>query len=530
MLRKIRIILAAVFFIGLTLLFLDFTGTLHAWLGWMAKVQFWPAVLALNVVVVVALIALTLVFGRIYCSVICPLGVMQDVFGWLGKKAKKNRYTYSKEVKWLRYPLLVIFIVALLAGVGSVFQLLEPYSAFGRIATMLLQPLWQMGNNVLATLAERYDSYAFYSVDVWMRSMPVVIIALATLVLLAVLAWRGGRTYCNTICPVGTVLSFFARFSFYKIRIDTSKCKNCSLCAKNCKASCIDFKNHKVDYSRCVVCGDCIESCHSGALSLSRPSPQPLQTHPRPLPTGRGVDTSSVEETDIQCNYSPPSQGGARGGSEGSGGFPSSSRRSFLLATALATTAALAQEKKKVDGGLAEIVGKKAPERQTPIVPPGAQSLKNMQTRCTGCQLCVSECPNHVLRPSTDLLHIMQPVMDFDRGYCRPECTLCSDVCPAGAIKPLDEVEKSSIQIGHAVVSADHCISALGEAECGNCARHCPAQAIEMVPSDPDDDLSPSVPAVNEEACIGCGACEYLCPVRPLSAIYVEGHEVHRTI
>ena len=493
MLRKIRIILAAVFFIGLTLLFLDFTGTLHAWLGWMAKVQFLPAVLALNVVVVVALIALTLVFGRIYCSVICPLGVMQDFFGWLGKKAKKNRYTYSKEVAWLRYLMLAVMVVALVAGVGTIVQLLAPYSAFGRIATMLLQPLWMLGNNVLASLAESNDSYAFYSVDVWMRSMPVFVIALVTLVVLMVLAWRNGRTYCNTTCPVGTVLSFFARFSFYKIRIDTDKCKNCSLCAKNCKASCIDFKNHKVDYSRCVVCGDCIESCHSGALSLSRLA-RPSKDSRNPSPK---IDQS---------------------------------KRSFLLATALATTAALAQEKKKVDGGLAEIVGKKAPERQTPIVPPGAQSLKNMQTRCTGCQLCVSECPNHVLRPSTDLLHIMQPVMDFDRGYCRPECTRCSDVCPAGAIKPLDEVEKSSIQIGHAVVSPDHCISALGEAECGNCARHCPAQAIEMVPSDPDDDLSPSVPAVNEETCIGCGACEYLCPVRPISAIHVEGHEVHRSI
>ena len=513
MLRKIRITLAAVFFIGLTLLFLDFTGTLHAWLGWMSKVQFWPAVLAINVAVVVVLIALTLVFGRIYCSVICPLGVMQDLFGWLGKKAKKNRYTYSKEVAWLRYPLLVIFIVALLAGIGSVFQLLEPYSAFGRIATMLLQPLWMLGNNVLASIAERYDSYAFYSVDVWMRSMPVFIVALVTLVVLAVLAWRNGRTYCNTICPVGTVLSFFARFSLLKIRIDTSKCKNCSLCAKNCKASCIDFKNHKVDYSRCVVCGDCIKSCHSGALSLT----------PSKYSQGQTISDGQAQKATTPL----PSEGGAGGGA---------SRRSFLLSTALITTAVLAQEKKKVDGGLAEIAGKKAPERQTPLAPPGAQSLKHLAQHCTGCQLCVSECPNGVLRPtlltsnSSLLTGFMQPVMDFDRGFCRPECTRCSDVCPAGAIKPLDEVEKSSIQIGHAVVSADHCISALGEAECGNCARHCPAQAIEMVPADPDDDLSPSVPAVNEEACIGCGACEYLCPVRPLSAIHVEGHEVHRYI
>ena len=492
MLRKIRIILAAVFFAGLTLLFLDFTGTLHHWLGFMAKVQFWPAVLTLNVAVVAALVVLTLVVGRIYCSVVCPLGVMQDLFGWMGKKARKNRYTYSKEVKWLRYAVLAVFIVALLAGVGSVFQLLEPYSAFGRIATMLLQPLWQIGNNVLASIAERYDSYAFYSVDVWMRSVPVFVIALVTLVVLMVLAWRGGRTYCNTVCPVGTVLSFLARFSLFRIRFDADKCKGCSLCTKNCKASCIDFKNHTVDYSRCVVCGDCLESCKFGALSLSSPTPG--------------------------------------GGASGDG----ASRRSFLLATALATTAALAQEKKKVDGGLAELVGKKTPERQTPVVPPGALSLKNMARHCTGCQLCVSECPNHVLRPtlltpgSSLLTGFMQPVMDFDRGYCRPECTRCSDVCPTGAIRPLDEVEKSSIQTGHAVVSPNHCISALGEVECGNCARHCPVGAIEMVPTAPDDDLSPSVPAVNEAACIGCGACEYLCPVRPLSAIHVEGHEVHR--
>ena len=127
-------------------------------------------------------------------------------------------------------------------------------------------------------------------------------------------------------------------------------------------------------------------------------------------------------------------------------------------------------------------------------------------------------------------MHLMMPEMSFDKGYCRPECTLCSEVCPAGAFHLIDKEEKSSIQIGHAVVAADFCISATGEAECGNCARHCPAGAIEMVPSDPDDDLSPSIPAVNEAMCIGCGACEYLCPVRPLSAIHVEGHEVHKLI
>ena len=493
MLRKIRITLAMVFFIGLTLLFLDFTGTAHTWLGWMAKVQFLPAVMAINVVVIVVLIALTLVFGRIYCSVICPLGIMQDIFGWLGKRARKNRYSFSKEKTLLRYIMLGLFVIALLAGIGTFVQLLAPYSAFGRIATMLLQPLWQLGNNLLASIAGSVDSYAFYSVDVWVKSLPVLLIAVATLVTLAILAWRGGRTYCNTICPVGTVLSFFARFSWMKIQFDKDKCRNCSLCTKNCKASCIDFKNHQVDYSRCVVCGDCLESCKFGALSY-----KPYKAH-EPYEANEPLADNS--------------------------------RRSFLIATALATTAAIAKEEKKaVDGGLAPIKPKAAPFRRTPLTPPGSLSAKNMATRCTGCQLCVSECPNHVLRPSTDLMNLMQPTMEYDRGYCRPECTRCSDVCPAGAIKPIDKEEKSSIQIGHAVVRTIDCLSANGTDECGNCARHCPVGAIEMLPIFTDDDLSPLAPTVDEHRCIGCGACEYVCPVRPVSAIRVEGHEVHKKI
>ena len=207
MLRKIRTILAAVVFTFITLLFLDFTGTLHTWLGWLAKIQFLPAVMALNLVVVVLLVVLTLVFGRIYCSVICPLGIFQDLLARF--RRKKNKYSYSGEVKWLRYPVLVVFIIAGVAGIGSLFQLLAPYSAYGRIATMIFQPVWKMANNLLAMAAERMDSYAFYSVDTWMRSLPVFVIAAVTLVVLFVLAWRGGRTYCNTICPVGTVLSFF---------------------------------------------------------------------------------------------------------------------------------------------------------------------------------------------------------------------------------------------------------------------------------------------------------------------------------
>lgn len=494
MLRKIRIALAAVTLFCITWLFVDFTGTASdiACIRWLPKLQLLEAILALNVVALVFLVVMTLVFGRIYCSVICPLGIMQDIFGWLGKKAKKNRYTFSKAISWLRYTMLGIMVIAVVVGIGSIVQLLAPYSAFGRIATTLLQPLYKMGNNVLANISEYYDSYAFYNVETGLpNNTTVLLIAAITLVVLAVLAWRNGRTYCNTICPVGTLLSFLSRFSFLKIQFNADKCKNCSLCTKNCKASCIDYKNHTVDYSRCVVCGDCIESCKFGALEYGR----------------------SIQKT--QNNQNSPID---------------PSKRSFLLTSAIMATAAMAQEAKTTDGGLAEIEDKVAPERQTPLTPPGSLSAKNMAQHCTGCQLCISECPNEVLRPSSDWLHLMQPTMSYERGYCRPECTRCSEVCPAGAIKPIHHEDKSAIQIGHAVWIKKNCIPLTDGVSCGNCARHCPVGAIEMVPSDPDDEESLKIPVVNEARCIGCGACENLCPARPFSAIYVEGHEVHKEV
>ena len=439
MLRKIRIILATIFFAGVTLLFLDFTGTLHAWLGWMAKIQFLPAALALNFAVVAVLLLLTLVFGRVYCSVICPLGVMQDVISWIhGKTKKKNRFrfTWSPAKNWIRYSVLALFVVALIVGAHSLVALVAPYSAYGRIASNLLAPLYQWGNNFLAWIAEKADSYAFYSVDVWMKSLPTFIIAAVTFILIAVLAWRNGRTWCNTICPVGTVLGFFSRFSVFAPAIDTEKCRNCQLCSRQCKASCINIKEHEIDYSRCVACMDCIDTCKDGAIHYA------LRYGKRSF---AGAQNDKMEAK------------------------VDNGRRAFMTATAIAaTTATLKAQEIKLDGGLAEIERAQKPERQTPLKPAGSLSLKNFENHCTGCQLCVSECPNGVLRPSTSLLTLMQPEMSYERGWCRPECNRCSEICPAGAIRPISIEEKSSIQIGHAVVNLDLCVVNTDEVSCGN--------------------------------------------------------------
>ena len=483
MLRKVRIGLALLFFTAITLLFLDFTGVLHLYLGWLAKVQLLPAVLSLNVAVVLFFVVVTLLVGRTYCSVVCPMGVMQDVFGWLGGRWKKNRFHYTKGCKWLRWTMLALFVVLMVLGLNAIAILIAPYSAYGRIATNLFQPVYIWINNLCAYFAERAGSYAFYETDVWVKSGVTLAVAAVTFVLIGFLSFRWGRLWCNTVCPVGTVLGFLSKFALFRPVIDTDKCNGCKKCARNCKAMCIDPETHTIDMTRCVACMDCLENCHQKAITYSRRKA-----------------VAKKDEVD-------------------------GSRRKFVVTTA-AVGAALAVEaqEKKVDGGLAALVDKQLPERNVPLKPFGAKSLKNFSSRCTGCQLCVSECPQNVLRPSKKLTTMLQPEMVFDKGFCPPECTKCSHVCPTGAIKPITPEEKSAISVGHAVTVAKNCLLAQG-VECNACSRHCPAAAISIVS---DASTGHSRVAVNESRCIGCGACEYVCPARPFPAIYVEGYEEHR--
>ncbi len=500
MLRRIRVIIAIIVFVLTTFLFLDFTGVVHKWFGWLAKVQLVPAVLSVNVALLVILAVATLLFGRIYCSVLCPLGIMQDGISNLSgrRKGKKNRFSYSAAKSWLRYAVLILYIVAIIAGISIVVSLLDPYAAYGRMASNLLSPLYRLGNNTLAWFAEKVDSYAFYSTEVWVKSGVVFGVAAISLFAVGILAWRNGRTYCNTICPVGTILGFLSRFSIFRLTFDADKCTKCGRCEKSCKASCINSKSTAVDHSRCVACFNCIEKCNFNAIKYA----SVLTKKQKPIEV---VDKLSEE---------------------------GSSRRGLLalVGVLLLTRVAKAQPLLQVDGGLAEIKDKKAPNRKTPLVPPGAQGLKNVQNHCTACQLCVSACPNKVLHPSTKFETLMQPEMSYERGYCRPECTECSQVCPTGAIKAITAAEKTGIAIGYAVWAKESCIVNTDKVQCTICERHCPTKAITMVALEPESKSSLKTPVIDKELCIGCGACEYLCPSRPLSAIHIEGNVRHHLV
>lgn len=509
MLKKIRVVAAVIFFLLITLLFLDFTGTLHVWFGWMAKIQLIPALLAVNIAVIVFLILFTLIFGRVYCSVICPLGIFQDGISNISKrtkvKGKKKRFSYSPTKSWLRYSVLGLFVVGILLGISAVVSLFDPYAAYGRLASNLFLPLYRLGNNLFALIAERMNSYAFYSTEVWIKGWSTFGIAVITLIVIGILAWRNGRIYCNTICPVGTLLGLLSRFSLFRLTFDADKCTKCRACERSCKASCIDAKNMNIDRSRCVTCFNCIENCKFGAMKYA---PVKLGNKKKVLETNPPRSTVNTENN--------------------TEGF---SRRNLLsLLGTVAVTNILKAQQLHVDGGLAEIQDKKRPERKVSIVPPGALSAKNMKDHCTACQLCVSACPNNILVPSVKLQTFMQPEISYEDGYCRPECTECSQVCPAGAIKPIITADKSAISIGQAVWIKDNCVVNRDEIQCNNCERHCPTGAITLVERNPGDTESLKIPVIDKELCIGCGACENLCPARPFSAIYVEGNIRHHAI
>lgn len=273
-LRILRIVLAAFSILALTATFVDFTGTSAGWFGWAAKLQFWPAFLRLSLATVAAILACTLLCGRVYCSVVCPLGIFQDVLIFF-RRLFGFRFPMTSDLvrgRLERRLVRLAFAVVFFSGgvLGLHYQWLEPYAIYGRAASVLLAPLARMGNNALAEWAERHASYAFHAVEVVVPPTMVVVLSAGVLVLIAVLAVWKGRFWCNTVCPVGTVLGAISAKALLKPRIDGVKCVKCGMCARACKAKCIDVAKGTVDLSRCVACFDCGAACGKGAISWSR--------------------------------------------------------------------------------------------------------------------------------------------------------------------------------------------------------------------------------------------------------------------
>ena len=506
-LKTIRIVLALVIFILITAYFCDFADRLPVSLHALMQIQMVPAIVAGSIGILIALFILTFLFGRVYCSVICPLGILQDIIGWFAQKAEKRsrrkvRYRYSKPQNVLRYTLLDICILFLVFGNIMPLLYLDPYSNFGRIASSVFRPILIGGNNLLSHITAHFNYYGFYNVTIQTITIASFLIAITALLLVGILALLRGRLFCNTLCPVGSALGLISYFSIFRIAMNKSKCNQCGLCATTCKAECINVLKRTVDSSRCVSCFNCLRKCKIEAIDYKtawfdtelfrRPRPQKVST----WFNFRKKSTPLREE----------------------GGM--NRRKFFVTSTAIAATVPLipawAQGNKPVDV-----------TKLTPITPPGSKSLKHFKEKCTACHLCVVHCPMQALRPAGfnfGLEYAFKPHLAFhEKVFCNYNCTICTQICPNGAIQPLELEEKQITQIGIAQFTRRLCIVHTDNTSCGACAEHCPVKAVRMEPYKG----SLTLPQMYPELCIGCGGCESICPVRPMKAINVMPNAVH---
>ncbi len=268
-LRRLRIALALFFFLGITAIFADPTHTVLGWFGWMAKLQFLPACLALSLVAV-AIAAFTLAFGRLYCSVICPLGVLQDIAIRIrGFFVKRGFPAGVNATKRIHDAIRALVAAAFLSGafLGLHFTWLAPYAIYARLASVTVAPLGRLANNQIAAWSEKSGTYFAVAMENVLPPMAVIVFSASVALLVFVLAMWKGRLWCNMVCPVGAVLGVVAKYAWLKPRIRKSKCIGCMKCERRCKARCIDVASKKIDASRCVACYDCSVVCPKGAIT-----------------------------------------------------------------------------------------------------------------------------------------------------------------------------------------------------------------------------------------------------------------------
>lgn len=573
-LKIIRVIAATAIFIAAILSFLNFS------MGWetnhILHIQFVPALLSLAAgtlgvaLPLIILLLLTLIFGRVYCSFLCPTGILQDIIGRLARPfTRRHRRTrtnphspgagahntsagshsasagshsssanagsstsagYQKPHSILRYIILIATGLLFALGLAWPLTLLDPYSLFGKIASQFFGSIEIFLNNALANIFPNSIPYLKYT-SIATISFIYGTIALITLILFSA---AHGRLYCNTICPVGTLLGLIGSKSLFQIRIDSNACKHCNACAKNCKSNCIDIKGQKVDTERCVVCFNCLQHCKFNALhySLRRPAAS----------TGTSASSSTASTSATSARSTQPSATAA-GSSTASTGATSAN-----AACSTSTSAASTQPSGKIDKGLrttlAGLAGlgtailahkgtgsnfipiKEYREKHLPenlrasqelgIMPPGAGRLEHFKQNCTGCYACVAACPGDVIKPATFEYGpdgILLPTLKYNGHFCGYECNACSNACPSGALSPLTLKEKKRTAIGKAIYMAGKCIVFQAGTDCGACDEHCPTKAITMVPVPGKSFLY--YPKLNRDLCIGCGGCEYICPQKP---------------
>ncbi|MCL2017226.1 MAG: 4Fe-4S binding protein [Alphaproteobacteria bacterium] len=453
-LNKIKLILAT---LSMLLSIMAFSAVGIYVFKW-TQIQLAPNIIKLvtafslsSLAIFLSILLFTFIFGRIYCSFICPLGILQDLIGcFIPGKIKTIR-----NYRGLRYGIFITCVMLLLGGSAIGFALLDPYSGFGRIST----------GTIIPTLISIHNMMVPYGIITQpLDSLWIIFGAILPLILLVCLVIWKKRIFCTTICPIGTLLGLCSKKGLVQLEIDEDKCLSCMQCIKKCPVGCISIERKNIDNERCVRCMGCISICPRNAIGFKITGAMK-----RKEKDGNEIDLS---------------------------------KRNILFGGLLAACAL----------GSGKIIKNSVKFNQTDdaiILPPGAGSRKKFLSKCTNCNLCVMGCRGKVLRPATlgkPLVH-----MNFKRGVCEFKCKYCMKVCPTGALTNMPIKDKQRLQIGLAHLDLSNCITVTAKTDCGACSEVCPVGALYMI-EQPD---GTRIPHLNPDLCIGCGSCEYACPVNP---------------
>jgi len=494
--KNIRVYLTLFFFSITLIVFLDIIQIIPAKIApYIFYFQFVPSaikffnefsILATGFIII---LVITLLFGRIYCSSVCPLGTLQDIISRIANSVSNKKYfSLITDYKFLKYSILSVTLVSFFSSSFILLNLLDPFSLAGKIFSNIFRFGVIPFNNIAAIILEQFNVYKIYPVELKALSWLAIGFSGAVLIIIGIMSFNKGRLFCNIICPVGTLLGLMSRVSLYKITIDEDDCSGCGVCETVCKAGCIDNENKKIDFERCVNCFNCFTVCPSNGIVYKRSN----------YIFSKGV----IEQVDTD-------------------------KRVFFKRLFWGVI------------GLSEFLRaqvKVIPEKESTIpvikkihtTPPGSEGVEHFFSNCTACHLCVAACPTHVLQPSFlehGIFNILQPYLNNSAAYCTFECIRCTEVCPTGAILPLTIDKKKTLQIGKTNFVKENCVVETEGTACGACSEHCPTKAVIMVAYK----NSLKIPEVKNDYCVGCGACEYACPTFPFKAIYVEGNEIHQT-
>ncbi len=459
------------------------------WLSSMISARQWIAGFGWAIGLLIA----TIVFGRFFCSFVCPFGTLHHMTGSIRPSLKgktqvdANRTTNKRRIK---YFLLIIFITAATVGVNY-SGLMDPISFLSRSVTTSILPAIGIGlRNFFETLAFS-DIKMFNYLGYGLEALAAPLFGyedkafqtgwfIGFLFLFILLLNRiRPRFWCRVLCPLGALLGIFSKFNILELSKDEKKCTHCGACVKTCQGAASPEPGEQWQNSECLLCFNCTNTCKEDALSFR------FRNFSKKTP-----------ETDV-------------------------GRRAVMGGLVAGVSLPLLG---RLDGKISKTV---SPDL---IRPPGSLSEPEFLDLCQRCGLCMKVCPTNVINPALSeggLAGFWTPNLIMTMGYCEYTCTLCTSVCPTGAIAELTAKQKieTPVRIGSAYVDRGRCLPWNGNTSCIVCEEHCPTspKAIyfknDVIVRPDGEKIDVQLPFVDLERCIGCGICSFKCPVKGKPAI-----------